>query len=186
MHLVCAPPPPASFFDILLAHRFYVTDSFSSLANTSPSPEDSDDRALLYKPKQDVLHSRTRPLRFIWSLRARLGGCHGGKIEIRHVVFALQGDFIGTRIPQPDVVHARYEKTLVVERRLVKQGGKLIVDWVGKGYAERLRASGLRFREELARVNITAFETGFKALSGWTDFADPFQVDVTRGDSTGF
>ncbi|KAK7016355.1 hypothetical protein R3P38DRAFT_3203582 [Favolaschia claudopus] len=75
-----------------------------------------------------------------------------------------------------------------VDGQLVKQGGKLVVDWVEKGYAERLRASGVRFREELAKVNITTFETGFKALSGLKneDFADPFQVDVTRGDSTGF
>ncbi|KAJ7600994.1 hypothetical protein C8J56DRAFT_1000001 [Mycena floridula] len=77
---------------------------------------------------------------------------------------------------------------IYVDGKLVKQGGKMVVDWVGKGYADRLRASAENFREAFAKTNISAFEEGVKAGTGLTDqdFQDPFQVDVTRGPSTGF
>jgi len=77
---------------------------------------------------------------------------------------------------------------IYVDGELVKKGGKLVVDWQGKGYADRLRDSASKFRDALAKTNISTFEEGIKALSGLTDqdFQDPFEVDVTRGDGTGF
>jgi hypothetical protein len=62
----------------------------------------------------------------------------------------------------------------------------LVVDWVGKGYAERLKESATKFRDALARTNISTFEAGVKGSLRDQDFQDPFMVDVTVGGSTGF
>jgi cytosine/adenosine deaminase-related metal-dependent hydrolase len=75
---------------------------------------------------------------------------------------------------------------IYVGGQLVKQGGKLVVDWVGKGYAERLKESATKFRDALARTNISTFEAGVKGSLTDQDFQDPFMVDVTGGGSTGF
>ncbi|KAJ6581806.1 hypothetical protein B0H19DRAFT_1116534 [Mycena capillaripes] len=75
---------------------------------------------------------------------------------------------------------------IYVGGQLVKQGGKLVVDWVGKGYAERLKESATKFRDALAMTNISTFEVGVKGSLTDQDFQDPFEVDVTRGDGTGF
>ncbi|KAJ7495491.1 hypothetical protein FB451DRAFT_1121955 [Mycena latifolia] len=75
---------------------------------------------------------------------------------------------------------------IYVGGQLVKAGGKLVVDWEGKGYGDRLRASGNKFRDALARTNISVFEEGVKGSLTDQDFQDPFEVDVTRGESTGF
>ncbi|KAJ6517185.1 hypothetical protein C8R47DRAFT_1205424 [Mycena vitilis] len=77
---------------------------------------------------------------------------------------------------------------IYVGGQLVKQGGKLVVDWMGKGFAERLKESAGKLRDALARTNISTFEDGVKLQSSLTDedFQDPFQVDVTRGAGTGF
>lgn len=75
---------------------------------------------------------------------------------------------------------------IYVDGQLVKKGGKLVVDWQGEGFADRLRESGIKFRDALARTNITPFEVGLKGSLTDQDFQDPFQVDVTRGDGTGF
>ncbi|KAJ6484408.1 hypothetical protein C8R47DRAFT_1186273 [Mycena vitilis] len=75
---------------------------------------------------------------------------------------------------------------IYVGGQLVKQGGKMVVDWVAKGYAERLKASANKFREALANTNISSFEAGIKGSLTDEDFQDPFQVDVTRGNGTGF
>ncbi|KAJ6582019.1 hypothetical protein B0H19DRAFT_1331838 [Mycena capillaripes] len=75
---------------------------------------------------------------------------------------------------------------IYVGGQLVKQGGKLVVDWVGKGYAERLKESATKFRDALAMTNISTFEVGVKGSLTDQDFQDPFKVDVTRGESTGF
>ncbi|KAJ7495279.1 amidohydrolase, partial [Mycena latifolia] len=56
---------------------------------------------------------------------------------------------------------------IYVGGKLVKTGGKLVVDWE-------------------ARTNISAFEEGVKGSLTDQDFQDPFEVDVTRGESTGF
>ncbi|KAJ7230096.1 hypothetical protein GGX14DRAFT_507970 [Mycena pura] len=77
---------------------------------------------------------------------------------------------------------------IYLDGELVKKGGKLKVDWQGEGFADRLRDSAVKFRDAFAKTNIAAFEAGVKGLRGLTDkdFQDPFQVDVTQGDSTGF
>lgn len=75
---------------------------------------------------------------------------------------------------------------IYVGGQLVKTGGKLVFDWEGKGYGDRLRASANKFRDALATTNISAFEEGVKGSLTDQDFQDPFRVDVTRGDSTGF
>ncbi|KAF7336918.1 putative amidohydrolase [Mycena venus] len=77
---------------------------------------------------------------------------------------------------------------IYVDGKLVKKSGKLIVDWQGEGFADSLRNIAVKFREALAKTNIAAFEAGVKKSSGVTDqdLQDPFQVDVTRGDGTGF
>ncbi|KAJ6605478.1 hypothetical protein DFH09DRAFT_897275 [Mycena vulgaris] len=75
---------------------------------------------------------------------------------------------------------------IYVGGQLVKKGGKLVVDWQGKGYGERLKQSAAKFRDALERTNITGFEVGVKGSLTDQDFQDPFQVDVTRGSSTGF
>ncbi|KAJ7471130.1 hypothetical protein FB451DRAFT_1135424 [Mycena latifolia] len=75
---------------------------------------------------------------------------------------------------------------IYVGGQLVKTGGKLVVDWEGKGYGDRLRASANKFRDALARTNISTFEEGVKGSLTDQDFQDPFKVDVTRGESTGF
>ncbi|KAF8145427.1 hypothetical protein K438DRAFT_1630151 [Mycena galopus ATCC 62051] len=75
---------------------------------------------------------------------------------------------------------------IYVDGQLVKKAGKLVVDWEGEGFADRLRESAIRFRDGLANTNITAFEVGVKGSLTDQDFQDPFQVDVTRGDGTGF
>ncbi|KAJ7705645.1 hypothetical protein B0H16DRAFT_701471 [Mycena metata] len=73
-----------------------------------------------------------------------------------------------------------------VDGELVKKGGKLVVDWQGEGFGDKLRASGIKFRDALAKTNITAFEVGVKGSLTDEDFQDPFQVDVLRGAGTGF
>ncbi|KAJ7924182.1 amidohydrolase [Mycena leptocephala] len=73
-----------------------------------------------------------------------------------------------------------------VAGQLVKKGGKMVVDWQGKGFADRLRQSAKKFREALAKTDITPFEVALKGSLTDQDFQDPFQVDVTRGDGTGF
>ncbi|KAJ6600575.1 amidohydrolase [Mycena vulgaris] len=73
-----------------------------------------------------------------------------------------------------------------VDGKLVKKGGKMVVDWQEKGFADRLRQSANKFREALARTDITPFEVALKGSLTDQDFQDPFQVDVTRGDGTGF
>jgi hypothetical protein len=77
---------------------------------------------------------------------------------------------------------------IYVNGKLMKTGGKLVLDWQGKGFADRLKASADKFREALAKTDISTFEAGVKSFGPLTDqdFADPFQVDVTRGNSTGF
>ncbi|KAJ7131410.1 hypothetical protein C8R44DRAFT_774798 [Mycena epipterygia] len=75
---------------------------------------------------------------------------------------------------------------IYVDGQLVKTGGKLVVDWQGKGFADRLKASGIKFRDALANTNISTFEAGVKGSLTDQDFEDPFKVDVTRGNSTGF
>jgi len=75
---------------------------------------------------------------------------------------------------------------IYVDGQLAKKGGKLVVDWEGEGFADRLRASAVKFRDALAKTNITAFEVGVKGSLTDEDFQDPFQVDVTRGAGTGF
>ncbi|KAJ7905181.1 hypothetical protein B0H13DRAFT_2023270, partial [Mycena leptocephala] len=77
---------------------------------------------------------------------------------------------------------------IYVGGQVVKQGGKLVVNWVGKGYGERLKESATKFRDALARTNISTFEAGVKGSRSLTDqdFQDPFMVDVTVGGSTGF
>jgi len=75
---------------------------------------------------------------------------------------------------------------IYVDGKLVKTGGKLVVDWQGKGFADRLKASAVKFREALAKVDISTFETAIKGSLTDANFQDPFQVDVTRGNSTGF
>jgi cytosine/adenosine deaminase-related metal-dependent hydrolase len=75
---------------------------------------------------------------------------------------------------------------IYVDGRLVKKGGKLVVDWRGKGYADRLKESARKFRDALAKTDIRPFEDAIKGLLTEQDFEDPFKVDVTRGDSTGF
>ncbi|KAJ7289654.1 hypothetical protein C8J57DRAFT_1046208 [Mycena rebaudengoi] len=73
-----------------------------------------------------------------------------------------------------------------VDGQLVKKGGKLVVDWQRAGFANRLRESATKFRDALARTNISTFEIALKGSLMDQDFQDPFQVDVTRGDGTGF
>jgi cytosine/adenosine deaminase-related metal-dependent hydrolase len=73
-----------------------------------------------------------------------------------------------------------------VDGQLVKKGGKMVVDWQEKGFADRLRQSAKKFREALAKTDITPFEVALKGSLTDQDFQDPFQVDVTRGDGTGF
>ncbi|KAK6974317.1 putative amidohydrolase [Favolaschia claudopus] len=77
---------------------------------------------------------------------------------------------------------------IYVDGKLVKSAGKLVVDWEGQGFADQLRASAVKFREAFAKTNISAFEEGIKLQGSLTDedFQDPFEVDVTRGDGTGF
>ncbi|KAJ7027532.1 hypothetical protein C8F04DRAFT_1212380 [Mycena alexandri] len=75
---------------------------------------------------------------------------------------------------------------IYVDGKLVKKGGKLVVDWQGEGFGNKLRESAIKFRDALAKTNITAFEVGVKGSLTDQDFQDPFQVDVTRGDGTGF
>ncbi|KAJ7479285.1 hypothetical protein FB451DRAFT_1451245 [Mycena latifolia] len=77
-------------------------------------------------------------------------------------------------------------EVIYVGGQLVKTGGKLVLDWEGKGYGDRLRASANKFRDALARTNISAFEEGVKGSLTDQDFQDPLKVDVTRGESTGF
>ncbi|KAJ7811046.1 amidohydrolase family protein [Mycena olivaceomarginata] len=74
---------------------------------------------------------------------------------------------------------------IYVDGQLVKKGGKLVVDWQGEGFADRLKESGIKFRDALARTNITPFEVGLKGSLTDQDFQDPFQVDVTRGGRNG-
>jgi predicted amidohydrolase YtcJ len=73
-----------------------------------------------------------------------------------------------------------------VDGQLVKKGGKLVVDWQRAGFANRLRESATKFRDALARTNISTFEIALKGSLMDQDVQDPFQVDVTRGDGTGF
>ncbi|KAJ7434697.1 amidohydrolase [Mycena latifolia] len=77
---------------------------------------------------------------------------------------------------------------IYVGGQLVKTGGELVLDWEGRGYGDRLRASANKFRDALARTNISTFEEGVKLEGSLMDqdFQDPFQVDATRGESTGF
>ncbi|KAJ7025129.1 hypothetical protein C8F04DRAFT_968154 [Mycena alexandri] len=75
---------------------------------------------------------------------------------------------------------------IYVDGELIKKGGKLVVDWQGEGFGNKLRESAIKFRDALAKTNITAFEVGVKGSLTDRDFQDPFQVDVTRGDGTGF
>ncbi|KAJ6512826.1 amidohydrolase [Mycena sanguinolenta] len=73
-----------------------------------------------------------------------------------------------------------------VDGQLVKKGGKLVVDWQGKGFGDRLRESAKKFRDALARTDISTFEVAIKGSLTDQDFQDPFKVDVTRGGGTGF
>ena len=75
-----------------------------------------------------------------------------------------------------------------VDGKLVKNEGKLVFDWQGKGLGTRFQESAQKFREGLAKTNITALEEQIKRQEGWPDdeFRVPFQVDVTRGNGTGF
>ncbi|KAF7374491.1 5'-deoxyadenosine deaminase [Mycena sanguinolenta] len=73
-----------------------------------------------------------------------------------------------------------------VDGQLVKKGGKLVVDWQGKGFGDRLKESAKNFRDALAKTDITPFEVALKGSLTDQDFQDPFQVDVTRGSGTGF
>ncbi|KAJ7617360.1 amidohydrolase [Roridomyces roridus] len=75
---------------------------------------------------------------------------------------------------------------IYVSGKLVKTRGKLVFDWQGKGFGDRLRASADKFRTALAATNITTFEIGVKGSLTDEDFHDPFMVDVTRGNGTGF
>ncbi|KAJ7027555.1 amidohydrolase [Mycena alexandri] len=75
---------------------------------------------------------------------------------------------------------------IYVDGEPVKKGGKLVIDWQGEGFGNKLRESAIKFRDALAKTNITAFEVGVKGSLMDQDFQDPFQVDVTRGDGTGF
>ncbi|KAJ7731703.1 hypothetical protein DFH07DRAFT_150912 [Mycena maculata] len=75
---------------------------------------------------------------------------------------------------------------IYVGGELVKMGGKLVFDWEGQGFGDRLTASGVKFRDALTKTNISSFEAGVKGSLTDQDFHDPFQVDVTRGAGTGF
>ncbi|KAJ7158064.1 hypothetical protein C8R46DRAFT_1110887 [Mycena filopes] len=75
---------------------------------------------------------------------------------------------------------------IYVDGALVKKGGKLVVDWEGEGFGDKLRASAIKFRDAFAKTNTTTFEVGVKGSLTDQDFQDPFQVDVIRGDGTGF
>jgi hypothetical protein len=72
--------------------------------------------------------------------------------------------------------------------QLVKTGGKLVVDWRGNGWADQFQTTVQNFRTEYAKADLSAFEAGAKASKEYTDtdFQAPFQVDVTRGNATGF
>ena len=72
--------------------------------------------------------------------------------------------------------------------QLVKTGGQLVVDWRGNGWADQFQTTVENFRTEYAKADLSAFEAAVKALRGYTDadFQTPFQVDVTRGNATGF
>ncbi|KAJ7759814.1 hypothetical protein DFH07DRAFT_769421 [Mycena maculata] len=50
------------------------------------------------------------------------------------------------------------------EARLLRQfdqrAGKLVLDWEGKSYGDRLRTSAVKFRDGLVKTNISALEEG--------------------------
>ncbi|KAF8145423.1 hypothetical protein K438DRAFT_1735470 [Mycena galopus ATCC 62051] len=73
-----------------------------------------------------------------------------------------------------------------VDGQLVKKSGKLVVDWQGEGFGNRLSESAKKFRDTLAKTDIRPFEVALKGSLTDQDFQDPFRVDVTRGDGTGF
>lgn len=114
----------------------------------------------------------------------------GAKADV--VVFSTDAiGLIGWTDPVAAIVlhsNVRDIEQVYVDGKIVKSDGKLVLDWQGQGLGEQFQASVNKYKEGLQKINVTAFAEELKHLVGWPDddFRVPFQVDVTRGNGTGF